>query len=279
VLYWFRTPPGVRVGRSPIDEDAIRLLEQHNPDVQFDWTRILKDPAPAEPARREGRPREGRDRRREERPRPRPSEPMAATARRGAPPVVDQGDHSDPADHGHDDHHRHDEHEEYEELTGYADPVEAAADTAPADVPPVAATPLSYVEEAAAQLRSVETESPVESGEPAEDETEEAAPEVTLAAFSAADEGSASYQRLGAEGLVRLRARYAEVMARIAEQPSERLTDDAREQLKLRAERLNPDGWVTADEVAAALEQYESVFEELRALVGREPRRRHRRRR
>src|SRR5580765_3424990 len=44
LLYWFRTPPGVRVGRAPIDEAAIRLLEQHNPDVQFDWTRILKDP-------------------------------------------------------------------------------------------------------------------------------------------------------------------------------------------------------------------------------------------
>ena len=46
LLYWFRTPPGVRVGRAPIDETAIRLLEQHNPDVQFDWTRILKAPPP-----------------------------------------------------------------------------------------------------------------------------------------------------------------------------------------------------------------------------------------
>ena len=109
----------------------------------------------------------------------------------------------------------------------------------------------------------------------AADEAEEPEDESTYAAVSAADEGSASYQRLGAEGLGRLRARYAEVMARIAEQP---IDEEAREQLKTRAERLNPDGWVTADEVAAALEQYESVFEELRALVGREPRRRRRRR-
>jgi hypothetical protein len=79
------------------------------------------------------------------------------------------------------------------------------------------------------------------------------------------DVGSASYQRLGAEGLVRLRARYAEVMARIAERP---LEEDAREELKQRAERLNPDGWVTADEVTAALEQYETVFEGLRGIVG-----------
>ena len=27
ILYWFRTPPGVRVGRAAIDEDAIRLIE------------------------------------------------------------------------------------------------------------------------------------------------------------------------------------------------------------------------------------------------------------
>lgn len=90
------------------------------------------------------------------------------------------------------------------------------------------------------------------------------------------DAGSASYQRLGAEGLVRLRARYAEVMARIAERP---LEEDAREELKQRAERLNPDAWVTADEVTAALEQYETVFEGLRGVVGRHPRGRRRGRR
>ena len=90
------------------------------------------------------------------------------------------------------------------------------------------------------------------------------------------DAGSASYQRLGAEGLVRLRARYAEVMARIAERP---LEEEAREELKQRAERLNPDAWVTADEVAAALEQYETVFEGLRGIVGRHPRGRRRGRR
>ena len=42
VLYWFRTPPGVKVGRAALDEDAIRLIEQLNPGIEFDWTRILK---------------------------------------------------------------------------------------------------------------------------------------------------------------------------------------------------------------------------------------------
>ena len=45
ILYWFRTPPGVRVGRGPLDEEAIRTIEAGNPDLEFDWTRILKGQA------------------------------------------------------------------------------------------------------------------------------------------------------------------------------------------------------------------------------------------
>jgi hypothetical protein len=253
LLYWFRTPPGVRVGRSPIDEDAIRLLEQHNPDVEFDWTRILKDPPPAEPPRREARPpRDGRDRRREDRPRPRPSEPVPAAS---APPVpvpefVESPDEIDAEEGG---------------MPG-ADESSVREEASP---------PLSYVEEAAAQLESIEPEAAGEAEEPGGDPGDEDVRPFAAPPLSA-DEGSASYQRLGAEGLGRLRARYAEVMARITEQS---VDDEAKEQLKARAERLNPDGWVTADEVAAALEQYEVVFEELRALVGRDPRRHRRRRR
>lgn len=49
ILYWFRTPPGVRVGRGPLDEEAIRLIEAGNPEVEFNWTRILKGQGAAEP--------------------------------------------------------------------------------------------------------------------------------------------------------------------------------------------------------------------------------------
>jgi hypothetical protein len=42
ILYWFRTPPGVRVGRAAIDEDAIRQIEASHPEVEFDWPQILK---------------------------------------------------------------------------------------------------------------------------------------------------------------------------------------------------------------------------------------------
>jgi hypothetical protein len=47
VLYWFRTPPGVRVGREPFDEGVRRALEAQNPDVTFDWPTILDAPIPS----------------------------------------------------------------------------------------------------------------------------------------------------------------------------------------------------------------------------------------
>ena len=85
VLYWFRTPPGVKVGREPFDPDVRRALELQNPGVHFDWRKIIETPIPSadverwrerrrlertEQARRRGvelddvqRPQESRDRR------------------------------------------------------------------------------------------------------------------------------------------------------------------------------------------------------------------------
>ena len=52
VLYWFRTPPGVKVGREPFD-DAIRIaIEKQNPELEFDWTQILATPIPSAEAER-----------------------------------------------------------------------------------------------------------------------------------------------------------------------------------------------------------------------------------
>jgi hypothetical protein len=237
VLYWFRTPPGVRVGRAPIDEAAIRLLEQHNPDVEFDWTRILKDPPAGDaPARRDGRDgrggREGRDRRDRSSQRSHGSNAPIPGRRSQEPPVGPE-----PAP--------------------------------PARIEPVEPVEFVQLVEPVQLVDLAETAVPAEprdAGEPAD--AREPVPSLEP---TEADRTSASFARLGAEGLVRLRARYAEVMARIAERP---LDEEAREELKQRAERLNPDAWVTADEVSAALEQYETVFEGLRAVVGRHPRRR-----
>ncbi len=72
ILYWFRTPPNVKVGRAALDEEAIREIEKHHPDLEFDWTKILETQATATPAprrterrpsrstgRRQGTPRAG----------------------------------------------------------------------------------------------------------------------------------------------------------------------------------------------------------------------------
>jgi len=46
VLYWYRTPPGVRIGRKPFDDEVQRTLERQNPGVTFDWETIINTPMP-----------------------------------------------------------------------------------------------------------------------------------------------------------------------------------------------------------------------------------------
>ena len=65
VLYWFRTPPDIAVGRPALDDEAIRDIETSNPDLTFDWDEILKaKPPPAPPDRGGGERQERRSRRR-----------------------------------------------------------------------------------------------------------------------------------------------------------------------------------------------------------------------
>jgi hypothetical protein len=78
VLYWFRTPPNVKVGREPFDPDLRRALEAQNPGVSFDWKKIAETPIPSADAER------WRERRRLER--------AERTARRGASEPEDGGD-------------------------------------------------------------------------------------------------------------------------------------------------------------------------------------------
>lgn len=75
VLYWYRTPPGVKVGREPFDAPVRAALEAQNPDVAFDWKKILEAQAPAPPEVEHWR-----ERRRAER-----SAKMARAARREEP--------------------------------------------------------------------------------------------------------------------------------------------------------------------------------------------------
>jgi hypothetical protein len=41
VLYWYRTAPGLRIGRPALDDAAMRTLEAQYPDIDFDWGEIL----------------------------------------------------------------------------------------------------------------------------------------------------------------------------------------------------------------------------------------------
>ena len=232
ILYWFRTPPGVRVGRAALDEDAIRFIEEHNPDIDFNWTQILRsqdvpqaEPA-AKPTDRRGQTQSGRTRREERSGRPQPPGQRGEAAK---------------------------------------------AVEFPIELPPVAEAP-SEPQESLAVLSAGLDEAdatlaagtPVPAGADDLDDLEEAETPVP-----------AAEARLGAEGLIRLRARYAELIARI----SDRVSDPLRQaELQAQAERLNPDNWVTDPEVREGLEQYEATFEALRAVVGRRRKKRGRRR-
>ncbi len=76
VLYWYRSAPGVRVGRAPLDEEAIRTIEEQYPDIEFDWPQLFEEASnmPPEAERRPERPR-----RKAPRPRDVPPEEAAPT--------------------------------------------------------------------------------------------------------------------------------------------------------------------------------------------------------
>jgi hypothetical protein len=221
VLYWFRTPPGVKVGRAALDEEAIRLIEQLNPGIEFDWTRILKGQG-APPV--ESRPPVDVRRQRQDNRRPQHS-PAPAPPRPVQAPVRDV-------------------------------PVEAR----PADIAPIAPEPEIAPE--------IVFESAV--ADPTEGAGVEDGAGVGIVTN---DAPTPAHAKLGSEGVQRLRARYAEILARISERTPDPLR---REELKLQADRLNPDAWVTGEEVVQGLEQYESVFATLREVVGQKRRRRRR---
>lgn len=86
LLYWYRTAPGIALGRSPLDEDAIRTIEEQHPDIDFDWPAILalnevmtpEDEAPARPPQRDQQRQQGRRQKPPRDQRPRESQQEAA---------------------------------------------------------------------------------------------------------------------------------------------------------------------------------------------------------
>jgi hypothetical protein len=80
VLYVFRTPSGVRVGRDGFTPDVMRQIEAEHPDVPFDWRAITAEQQVIESG---PEPRRRRVRSHDEAPAPRPE-----AAAEPAPPEV-----------------------------------------------------------------------------------------------------------------------------------------------------------------------------------------------
>jgi hypothetical protein len=41
ILYMFRTPGGVRVGREALEADVLKQIEAQHPDIEFDWSAVF----------------------------------------------------------------------------------------------------------------------------------------------------------------------------------------------------------------------------------------------
>jgi hypothetical protein len=95
ILYWFRTPPNVKVGRQPFDDALRRALEAQNPGVAFDWQKIVDTPIPSADAEkwreRRGRnvPNEWRARRRLRWKRPRANPRLWKTSQASDEPTTE----------------------------------------------------------------------------------------------------------------------------------------------------------------------------------------------
>jgi hypothetical protein len=48
ILYWYRTPPGIRLGRTPFDAEVRKTLEAQNPGIVFDWEVLAATQFPAQ---------------------------------------------------------------------------------------------------------------------------------------------------------------------------------------------------------------------------------------
>jgi hypothetical protein len=194
VLYWYRTAPGVRVGRPPLDEDAIRTIEEQHPDIDFDWPHILEVGAITVPEEEE----------RPVRPKRRPAARDQVSGIRDQAGIRDQP--------GRD-----------QQAAMEAQPIE----------------PIPVVEEGVEE--DVNEDEPERDARPrAHDLLEEL---------------------VGREIATRLHARYAEIVARV-----HRIAVDhpQRGAWEARAEALNPDNWVTPDEVLDGVQRADGLFDSLR---------------
>jgi hypothetical protein len=85
ILYMFRTPGGVRVGRDPFDSQVRREIEAQYPDITFEWDIVRENQQIVEPAEQQRRRRPTREGEESARP-PAPVVAAAPVAQTAAPP-------------------------------------------------------------------------------------------------------------------------------------------------------------------------------------------------
>lgn len=248
LLYWFRTPPGVGVGRHPLDERAIRAIEESYPNLSFDWSKMLQvRPPPPPEERRRTRSEKSRKQpaKREAAPRRSRSDRQGKAAREKAPVEVPREPSEDAA------------------------PVDSLAprqveSDVPVDVPAYIAPDVHAPDVHEADVHEMDAHDDPNDAEQALEALEDAAvvesraepwehPVVTL---------------MGAEMLTRLRARYAAIQVRIAEKPTD---PEALESIQERAEALDPDRWKTVEDAVQGIERFETEADAIKNTLGRRP--------
>jgi hypothetical protein len=223
LLYWYRTAPGVMLGRAALDEDAIRTIEEQHPDIDFDWPAIIalsevmtpEDEAPAPRPQQQQQPQQQQRREKKGRGRDR-------------------------------DHSRDQVREEYKVIAGPTGEVVSALDPdsisarsgfAPQDTE---ALESAFAPQDAEALRR-------------DGDVVEPAPQL--------DQRGLVDELAGREIAGRLRARFAEIVARI---DSLDLDGAAREAWLVRAEAIDPDAWESPEAVLQGVSNADTLFEKLK---------------
>ncbi len=236
LLYWYRTAPGILLGRAPLDEDAIRTIEEQHPDIDFDWPAILalsevmtpEDEAPVPRREHRGKPPRQRDQSRERQP---------------------SGPRREPAVAAED-----------------ADQDARAADLS-ADLSAVAAAEVEARRAKVDDTDDTDLNAGARSPEPgARLVHEDAEPDAPQEDAPRHSMYGLLEELVGREIATRLRARYSEIGARIHEQYADASVRDA---WMKRAEPLNPDLWLTAGAILDGVRNADGLFERLRTeLLG-----------
>ena len=210
LLYWYRTAPGIMLGRPALDEDAIRNIEEQHPGIDFDWPAILALSEVMTPE--------------DEAPPPRPqSQQPRREKRRGR-------DRSPSARPNADEQRRDDRDEDARVAVGPGGDTRVDADEGVEGVEPVAPEPVELAE----RVEPVERSGLVD-------------------------------ELAGREIAGRLRARYADIVARIEALD---VDGEAREGWFRRAEAIDPDAWDSPQAVLDGVRNADTLFEKLKAELG-----------